>query len=249
MMEHEMREKARNAMRLILEAARFEVDEVDEPLDLSAVRENVCLLILCTNDKNLIGQFDRTNYSLMVNDHEMTCKKLLFSLEKEIPTDNCIQFPPLSPKRAGLAPGRQLLGRFVGDDHIPRAPALHIHRQVADSLVLDLICHKQAASIHERGQMSRLSTGSGSQVEDAITRLWVQQRRGGHGGQDPITLIEPFVMVGAGVKPGEFADINMVDIAPTVAALLGANIPLPARDGFLPICRFTGIIYFYKYNY
>ena len=39
MMEHDMREKARNAMRLILEAARFEVEEVDEPLDLSAVRD------------------------------------------------------------------------------------------------------------------------------------------------------------------------------------------------------------------
>ena len=36
MMEHDMREKAKNAMRLILEAARFEVEEVDEPLDLSA---------------------------------------------------------------------------------------------------------------------------------------------------------------------------------------------------------------------
>jgi hypothetical protein len=49
--------------------------------------------------------------------------------------------------------------------------------------------------------------------------------RGGHGGQDPLTLIEPFVMVGAGVKPGSYPDIQMVDVAPTVAVLLGANIP------------------------
>ncbi len=49
--------------------------------------------------------------------------------------------------------------------------------------------------------------------------------RGGHGGQDPITLVEPFVMIGAGVKPGQYADIEMVDIAPTVAALLGTSIP------------------------
>jgi hypothetical protein len=92
MMEHDMREKAKNAMRLILEAARFEVDEVDDPLDLSAVREGTCLLVLCSNDKDVIAQFDRTNYSLMVNDHEMTCKKLLFSLEKDIATENCIQW-------------------------------------------------------------------------------------------------------------------------------------------------------------
>jgi len=92
MMQPEMREKAKNAMRLILEAARFEVEEVDDPLDLSAVREGVCLLVLCSNDKNLISQFDKTNYSLMIDDHEMNCKKLLFSIDKDISTENCIQW-------------------------------------------------------------------------------------------------------------------------------------------------------------
>lgn len=87
-----MREKARNAMRLILEAARFEVEEVDEPLDLSAVRDGTCLLVLCSNDSELIKQFDKTNYSLMVDDQEMACKKLLFTLDKSIATENCIQW-------------------------------------------------------------------------------------------------------------------------------------------------------------
>jgi len=92
MMEQDMREKAKNAMRLILEAARFEVEEVDDPLDLSAVRDSVCLLVLCSNDRNLIGQFDKTNYSLMIDDHEINCKKLLFTLEKDVATENCIQW-------------------------------------------------------------------------------------------------------------------------------------------------------------
>jgi hypothetical protein len=92
MMEHDMREKAKNAMRLILEAARFEVEEVDEPLDLSAVRDSICLLVLCSNDSDLIGQFDKTNYNLMIDDHEMSCKKLLFSIDKEIVTENCIHW-------------------------------------------------------------------------------------------------------------------------------------------------------------
>jgi hypothetical protein len=48
---------------------------------------------------------------------------------------------------------------------------------------------------------------------------------GGHGGQDAITLVEPFILVGAGVKPGKYAEIQMVDVAPTLAALLGASIP------------------------
>ncbi len=48
---------------------------------------------------------------------------------------------------------------------------------------------------------------------------------GGHGGQDPIVLMEPFVMIGKGVVPGKYGDVQMVDIAPTIAALLGTNIP------------------------
>lgn len=92
MMEHDMREKAKHAMRLILEAARFEVEEVDDPLDLSAVRDGTCLLVLCSNDRDLISQFDKTNYSLMIDDQEMTCRKLLFSIDKDIVTENCIHW-------------------------------------------------------------------------------------------------------------------------------------------------------------
>lgn len=48
---------------------------------------------------------------------------------------------------------------------------------------------------------------------------------GGHGGTDPVTLVEPFVLAGKGVLPGDFGDVQMVDVAPTVAALLGAGAP------------------------
>ncbi|MEW6718141.1 MAG: alkaline phosphatase family protein [Chloroflexota bacterium] len=57
--------------------------------------------------------------------------------------------------------------------------------------------------------------------------------QGGHGGQDPIVLVEPFVMVGAGVAPGQKADIQMVDVAPTMAALLGTNLPAAAQGRVL----------------
>jgi hypothetical protein len=57
--------------------------------------------------------------------------------------------------------------------------------------------------------------------------------QGGHGGQDPIVLVEPFVLVGAGVRPGAYSDVNMVDVAPTLAALLGANIPASSQGRVL----------------
>jgi hypothetical protein len=49
--------------------------------------------------------------------------------------------------------------------------------------------------------------------------------QGGHGGPEPITLVEPFVLAGASVIPGQYGDVNMVDVAPTLAVLLGTNIP------------------------
>ena len=48
---------------------------------------------------------------------------------------------------------------------------------------------------------------------------------GGHGGQDDAVLSQPFVLAGKGVTPGEYGVIRQVDIAPTLAALLGAAIP------------------------
>ncbi|MDD1719971.1 MAG: hypothetical protein LUQ25_07930 [Methanoregulaceae archaeon] len=89
-MEEKMRERARNAMRLILEAAKYVVEEVDEPLDLSAVKGDDCILVLCSDDENEIAQFDKTNYSLKINESELGCTKLLFSLDESIHTEHCI---------------------------------------------------------------------------------------------------------------------------------------------------------------
>lgn len=56
-----------------------------------------------------------------------------------------------------------------------------------------------------------------------------QINQGGHGGPEAINLIEPIVIVGAGVKPGQYPDIQQADVAPTISALLGLNIPASAQ--------------------
>jgi hypothetical protein len=53
--------------------------------------------------------------------------------------------------------------------------------------------------------------------------------RGGHGGNEPVVLTEPFILAGAAVKPGEYGPVQMVDVAPTIAALLGTNIPASSQ--------------------
>jgi hypothetical protein len=52
-----------------------------------------------------------------------------------------------------------------------------------------------------------------------------QIKAGGHGGQDPEVMVQPFIMAGAGIKPGVYGDIKQVDVAPTTTVLLGAAIP------------------------
>jgi hypothetical protein len=56
---------------------------------------------------------------------------------------------------------------------------------------------------------------------------------GGHGGQDPIVLREPFVLAGKGVIQGEYGDVQMVDVAPTLAAILGTNVPATSQGHVL----------------
>jgi hypothetical protein len=72
------------------------------------------------------------------------------------------------------------------------------------------------------------------QLDLSVTTLLVfsdhgQIDQGGHGGHDAITLKEPFVAAGKGIKSGVFDAIQMVDIAPTVAILLGTSLPSSAE--------------------
>lgn len=57
--------------------------------------------------------------------------------------------------------------------------------------------------------------------------------RGGHGGPEKVLTREPFVLLGAGVQPGAYGDVNMVDVVPTLAVLLGLNIPASTQGQVL----------------
>jgi hypothetical protein len=48
---------------------------------------------------------------------------------------------------------------------------------------------------------------------------------GGHGGLEPTVVDVPFIMAGAGVVPGVKVEIDLMDVAPTAAVLLGLPAP------------------------
>ena len=52
---------------------------------------------------------------------------------------------------------------------------------------------------------------------------------GGHGGDEPIVLHTPFVMVGQSVAKDDYGTAKATDITPTIAALLGAPVPSLAQ--------------------
>ena len=52
---------------------------------------------------------------------------------------------------------------------------------------------------------------------------------GGYGGSEPEVAQQPLIMAGQMIVPGEFSEVSQVDIAPTVAALLGTSPPAANR--------------------
>ncbi len=56
---------------------------------------------------------------------------------------------------------------------------------------------------------------------------------GGHGGDEPVVTTEPLVLAGRSIEPGNYGDVNMVDFAPTVAALLGTSLPASTQGHVL----------------
>jgi hypothetical protein len=56
---------------------------------------------------------------------------------------------------------------------------------------------------------------------------------GGHGGTEQVVTTEPFVIAGKGIRPGVYGNINMVDVAPTIASLLGISLPASTQGQVL----------------
>ncbi|HNQ30274.1 MAG: hypothetical protein A4E36_01163 [Methanoregulaceae archaeon PtaB.Bin009] len=110
-MDEKVREKARNAIKSILEAAGFSVNTLEDPFDL-AERDDEYLMVLCSNDPGEIEEYNTGAYRLMKDGEGITYKKLLFSLEPSATAGNCILWRSDEFIRyAGEAALDEILGR------------------------------------------------------------------------------------------------------------------------------------------
>lgn len=126
------------------------------------------------------------------------------------------------------------------DEEVMKAALPWLEEQNAQ-LVLIHLDQVDYAGHHEGGPQSPNWDAAAARVDAMLARILEQLDlskdtivvlsdhgqidSGGHGGQDPVCLLEPFVIAGAGIVPGQFDDIQMVDVAPTLSALLGINLP------------------------
>lgn len=126
MMERQVRMRAREEIGRVLESASFDVEPMDPPLDLSAVRGDECVLVLCSDDEGECAEFDRTVYRVRAGDREVVCRKILFSTSDRTEVCNCVLWSiPALMDYAGKAACARVLGREMVLDLAP-TPQVHV---------------------------------------------------------------------------------------------------------------------------
>jgi len=113
-MESGIREKARDVLKRIFTAASYDVAEVGEPLDFSAIGNGDALVVLCSDDPETIRKFDSMTYRLRTGDDDLVCRKLLFTLDPAVRTEDCIRWGADEFARyAGRAALAEVLGQCL----------------------------------------------------------------------------------------------------------------------------------------
>jgi hypothetical protein len=82
----------------------------------------------------------------------------------------------------------------------------------------------EAALAADRG-IARLVEVAGSETAFVVTSDHGHVDAGGHGGAEPVVTRTPLVLSGEGLVPDARGEVEQVDVAPTIAALLGIPVP------------------------
>ncbi len=66
-------------IRRVLETAGYDCEIEEGPFNLSAVRGAKCILVMCSDDINLLQRFDMTPYTINLDGTKVRCDKIIFT--------------------------------------------------------------------------------------------------------------------------------------------------------------------------
>ncbi len=73
------REQVLSEISLILQTAGYDCEKEEGVFNLSGVKGNRCLIVLCSEDVALMQKFDMTPYTIMLGGSKIRCDKLIFT--------------------------------------------------------------------------------------------------------------------------------------------------------------------------
>ncbi len=131
---------------------------------------------------------------------------------------------------------RKALALIRGESGSPSPDLLLVHFPGVDNVSHGYGVGRETreTAAHVDGLITQLAAALDlSQDALVVTADHGHVNRGGHGGWEPEVKTVPLVFVGRGIQPGAYPQARQVDIAPTVAALLG--LPMPAFSQGRPL--------------
>jgi len=72
-------EQAISEISLVLQTAGYNCETEEGPFNLSGVKGNRCLIVMCSDDVNAMQRFDMTPYTIMMGGTKVRCDKLIFT--------------------------------------------------------------------------------------------------------------------------------------------------------------------------
>ncbi len=71
--------QALSEISLILQTAGYDCENEEGSFNLSAVKGNKCIIVLCSDDMNALQRFDMTPYTIALSGSKIRCDKIIFS--------------------------------------------------------------------------------------------------------------------------------------------------------------------------
>lgn len=82
--------RAVEIIKNILEIASYEVEDGEGLIDLSAYYDDECIVVLCSDDREKIDQFNKKTIRVRLGEDTADCKKLIFTMNNNPGAENCI---------------------------------------------------------------------------------------------------------------------------------------------------------------